>query len=194
MTTKTARNIINRGSSNAAFTQLTGCSVTRSSTTATLTKASHGLSNGDIVLIQGFANEEFNGVFTVANAASGTFEYTIKQDPGVNPSGTPGTVDKVTLGTRVDLSTAQSLQVVLGFQNPTTGPTIAPQMWIGIANADNEYDYLWRMAFAGDTVANSLTQIQMNFGGATQFVNFAVCRNTGQAVDCYAIGSELSVA
>lgn len=194
MTTKTARNIIARGSSNAAFAQLTGCGVACSGTTATLAKANHNLSNGDKVLIQGFAYEECNGVFTVANASTNTFDYTIKQDPGANPAGTPGTVDKVTLGTRVDLSTANSLQVVLGLQNTTSVPTAAPQFWVGIANADTEPDYLWRLLFAGDTVANSLTQLVAQFGGAAMFVNFAVCRNTGQAVDCYAIGSELTAA
>lgn len=194
MTTKTARNIIERGTSNAAFTQLTGCSATRTGNTATLTKTSHGRSNGDKVLIQGFALEEFNGVFTVANATANTFDYTIKQDPGADPPGTPGTVDLVTLGTAVDLSAALALQVMLGLQNTTTGPTIAPQIWCGVANAANEYDYLWRMVLVGDTTANAINQTMMQFGGPAMFVNFAVCRNTGQAVDCWAIGSELTAA
>jgi hypothetical protein len=190
--TKTARNIIARGTANAAFTQLTGCSVTRSGTTATLTKTSHGLSNSDKVLIQGFELEEFNGVFTISNVATNTFDYIIKQDPGANPSGTPGTVDKVTLGTAVDLSTAYGLQVQIGLQNKNTGPGVAPQVWKGVANANNEYDYIWSQIGVGDTTANSLTSIVDFVDGAVMFVNYTVCRNTSQSVDCYAIASELT--
>jgi hypothetical protein len=182
--TKSTAAIIARGTSNAAFTQLTGASATRTGTTATLTKTSHGLSNGDKVLIQGFSLEEFNGVFTVANSAANTFDYTIKQDPGANPTGTPGTVDKVTLGTALDISTAYGGNVMGGIQNTTTGPTVAPQLWMGIAGANNEYDYIWRQVSQGDTTANSLTPFVMALGLGMSFVNFAVCRNTGQAVDC----------
>lgn len=191
--TKANVNIIARGSSNAAFTQLTGCSVTRSGTTATLTKTSHGLSNGDKVLIQGFALEEFNGVFTVANAATNTFDYTIKQDPGANPSGTPGTVDKVTVGTALDMSTSYGGQIAIGLQNPTTGPTIAPQVWIGTASSGSaEADYQWRPLASGDTTANSLTAFLLELDQAAMYVNIAVARNTGQAVDCWAIASHVT--
>lgn len=190
--TKSDFTFIARGTSNAAFTQLTGCSVTRSGTTATLTKTSHGLSNGNVVLIQGFSLEEFNGVFTVANSAANTFDYTIKQDPGANPSGTPGTVDKVTLGTALDLSSSYSASIVGGIQNPTTGPTVGAQVWVGEALANNEYDYLWRPLLTGDATANAFTPFVFIPAQAAQFVNLAVCRNTGQAVDCYAVASHIS--
>jgi len=190
--TKTARNIVARGTTNAAFTQLTGCSVTRSGTTATLTKTSHGRSNGDKVLIQGFELEEFNGIFTVANSAANTFDYTIKQDPGANPSGTPGTLDLATVGTAVDLSTALGLLVTLGIQNRNSGITVAGQCWIGFANANNEYDYLWRALFAGDTTVASLSLLVHQVPAQAMFVNFAFVRNVGAAIDCYAIGQELT--
>ena len=187
--TKTSAALIARGTSNAAFTQLTGCSATRSGTTATLTKTSHGLSNGDKVLIQGFSLEEFNGIFTVGNVATNTFDYTIKQDPGANPTGTPATVDKVTLGTALDLTGAYDALIFGGLQNTTTGPTVSPKVWVGVATANNEYDYLWREIFAGDTVANSWSPFMWSPGTAVQYVNIAVCRNTGQAIDCAALCS-----
>lgn len=190
--TKNARTIIARGTSNAAFSQLTGCSVTRLGTTATLTKTSHGLSNGDKVLIQGFALEEFNGIFTVANAAANTFDYTIVQDPGANPSGTTGTVDKVTLGTPLDLSTALGALVVGGVQNGNTGPTVGAQLWMGLANANNEYDYLWQRVQTFDVTANGYYPFVIAADPSWMYVNVAICRNTAQAVDCFCLGQELT--
>lgn len=190
--TKSDATIIAKGTSNAAFTQLTGASVTRTGTTATLTKTSHGLSNGDKVLIQGFSLAEFNGVFTVANSAANTFDYTISADPGANPSGTPGTVDKVTLGTALDLNGSYDHTIFGGLQNGTTGPTIAAQIWIGYSLTSNEYDYVWRSVAAGDSTANSWTPFQISPPQNTQYVNIAVCRNTAQAVDIVMYASYIS--
>ena len=145
------------------------------------------------MLIQGFSLEEFNGVFTVANSATNTFDYTIKQDPGANPSGTPGTVDKVTAGTALDLTTAYGCQIIGGVQNGTTGPTIAPQVWLGISNSGSaEADYVWRPVYAGDSLANSWTPFSFTLPQAAQRVNVVVCRNTGQAVDCFAQASYIT--
>lgn len=192
--TKTSRTIIARGTSNAAFTQLTGVSATRSSTTATYTKTSHGLSTSDKVLIQGFSLEEFNGVFTITVVDANTFTATISADPGANPAGTPGTVDKATVGTAVDLSTALGLLVVGSIQNTTTGPTIAPQVWRGLASSSSESAYIWRPLVAGDTTANSMTPVIDQLPAQAMYVNYCVVRNTGQAVDVGIIGHELTTA
>lgn len=190
--TLTPATIIARGTSNAAFTQLTGCSVTRSGTTATLTKTSHGRSNSDKVLIQGFGLEEFNGLFTISNVTTNTFDYTIKQDPGANPSGTPGTVDLVTLGTALDCSAGYGAEVQGGIQNGTTGPTVAAQIWMGVSTTSTEADYIWRQVGGGDTTANSWSPFARQIPQTTGFVNFAVCRNTGQAVDCVLLANQIS--
>ena len=190
-TSKSAATIIARGTSNAAFTQLTGCSVTRSGTTATLTKTSHGRSNGDTILVQGFELEEFNGIFVIGGVTSNTFTYTIKQDPGANPSGTTGTIDKVTLGTALDLSTAYGGYVVLGIQNGNSAPGVAAQIWMGVANGSAEADYRWSAVFSGDVVANSSTVRRMPLDIGIMYVNFAVCRNTTNPVDCFALASKV---
>lgn len=181
--TKATAAIIARGTSNAAFTQLTGASATVSGTTMSVTKTSHGLSNGNLVLIQGFNDDRLNGVFTVANSAANTFDVTVKTGAST-PAGTPATLDKVTLGTVLDLSAAYGGNVVGGIQNTTTGPTIAPQLWMGVAGANNEYDYIWSQVSGGDTTANSWSPFKMSLSLGMSFINFAVCRNTGQAVDC----------
>lgn len=191
-TTKTERVLLVRGTSKAAFTQLTGCSVTRSGTTATLTKTSHGLSNGDVVMIQGFSLEEFNGVFTVANSAANTFDYTIKADPGANPTGTPGTVDKATVSSVLDLSTKLGAIVSGVLQNTTTGPTLAAQVWVGFATANNEYDFFWSQVINGDVTLNVATPWRQLIGQAAMYVKYAIIGNTGQAVDCSIYAQELT--
>lgn len=192
--TKSSATIIARGTSKAAASQLTGCSATRSGTTATLTKTSHGYSNGDTVYVRGFSLEEFNGVFTISNVATNTFDYTIKQDPGSNPSGTPGTVDKVTVGTALDLTAALGAQIVTGYQNGTTGPTNACRILIGYAAANNEVDYVWRDLLLGNTTANSTVNIAASVPPTAMWVNIAVGANTGQAVDCFALATTLDSA
>lgn len=188
-TTNSSAAVIARGTSNAAFAQLTGCSVTRSGTTATLTKTSHGRSNGDPVLIQGFGLEEFNGIFVVANAAANTFDYTIKQDPGANPSGTPGTVDLVTLGTAVDMTTAYGGDVWGGIQNGASAPGVAAQIWWGLSATSSLEDYRWQSISGGDITANSWAPFNMSLTVGA-YNNFAVCRNTTNAVDCYLISNK----
>lgn len=195
MTTKTGteRILIARGTSKAAFTQLTGCSATRSGTTATLTKAAHGLSNGDVVMIQGFSLEEFNGVFTISNAGGGgAFDYTIKADPGANPTGTPGTVDKATVSNVLDLHTALGALVTGLLQNTTTGPTLAAQVWVGFASANNEYDYFWSQLINGDVTLNVMTPWRQTLGMAVMYAKYAIIGNTGQAVDCSIYAEELT--
>ena len=191
-TTKADATIIAKGTANAAFTQLTGCSVTRTGTTATLTKVTHGRSNGDKVLVQGFSLVEFNGVFTVGGAAADTFTYTISADPGANPAGTPGTVDLVTLGAALNISTSYACKIFGGIQNGTTAPTVAPQVWVGEALADVEADYVWRLLTGGDSVINSWSPFAYPPQASVQFVNLAVCRNTIQPVDCFALASHVT--
>lgn len=191
--TKTERILLARGTSKPLFVQLTTCSVTRTGTTATLTKAAHGLSNGDVVMIQGFSLEEFNGVFTIANAGGGgAFDYTIKQDPGANPTGTPGTVDKVTVSSVLDLSTKLGAIVSGVLQNTTTGPTLAAQVWVGYATANNEYDYFWSQLINGDVTANVATPWRQRIDQPGMYVKYAIIGNTGQAVDCSIYAQELT--
>ena len=192
--TKASAVIIARGTSNAAFTQLTGCSATRSGVTATLTKTSHGRSNGDKVLIQGFDLEEFNGIFTVANAAANTFDDTIKQDPGANPSGTPGTVDKVTLGTALDVSTCYGGVIIGGIQNGSA-PGVQAELWMGQAvTGSADGDYVWRPMLGGGVLANAWTPFSYTIKQGDGLINFAVLRNTTNAVDCFILANKITAA
>lgn len=190
--TKTSATVIARGTSNAAFAQLTSCSATRTGTTATLTKTAHGRSNGDKVLIQGFSLEEFNGVFTVANATANTFGYTIKQDPGANPASASGAVDLATLGTALDMTGCYGGHVIGGLQNGAA-PGAQAELWIGIATGSAEADYVWRFAgLGGGVVANAWSPYSYTIPQGAQYVNWAVVRNTTNAVDCFLSASKIT--
>jgi hypothetical protein len=80
--TLTVNNNTNIGT---AETTLTGCTYSIASTTATITKNSHGLLNGDSINIEwtlSTGTAPANGTFTVANAATNTFDVTIASGSG----------------------------------------------------------------------------------------------------------------
>lgn len=62
--------------------------ITHSTTTASVSHTSHGMSNGDKVLIKGADQQEYNGVFTISNVTTNAYDYTMASDPGTNATGT----------------------------------------------------------------------------------------------------------
>jgi hypothetical protein len=66
-----------RGASGATKT---ATAITISGTTATITSASHGYSNGDTVLHLAFANGNLNGAFAISNVATDTYDITYRTD------------------------------------------------------------------------------------------------------------------
>jgi len=190
-TTNTTSDVIARGTSNAAFAQLSTTAVTtRSGTTATATVTNTTLAVNDYVLIQGHDLEEYNGIFQVASLISTTgITYVIKQDPGASSATTVMTVDKVKMGTAIDLTTAYGGDVWGGIQNGNSAPGVAAQIWMGTSATSSLPDYRWQPVASGDITAKSWTpfSIPLNVG---VFVNFAVCRNTTNAVDCFLIGNK----
>jgi len=195
-TTKAAAIIIARGTSNAAFAQLiANVATTRIGTTATLTMASTAtLATNDYCLIQGHDIEEYNGVFQVTVASGTTITYTIKQDPGASSTVTTATVDKVTRGTPLDMSTDFGAQVFGFIQNGNSAPGVAAQVWKGVSGTSSDVDYIWKPFIAGDITAKSLTPINDTLDISAMFVNYVVCRNTTNAVDCTIQASHVTAA
>lgn len=194
-TTKAAFSaIIARGTSNAPFAQLSTTAVTtRVGTTATATVTNTTLAVNDYVLMQGHDLEEYNGVFQVASLISTTgITYVIKQDPGASSGTTVMTVDKVTFGTAIDMSTDYGGEVNGGLQNGNSAPGVAPQIWMGNSSTSTLVDYVWRQVAGGDTSAKSLTSFSMQLPQSKMFVNFVVCRNTTNAIDCYLLASHIT--
>lgn len=65
--------------------KLNRCSITRSGSTATVTKESHGFSNGETVIITGARQDEYNGEFLIGNVTANTFTYSVAGSP-VSPA------------------------------------------------------------------------------------------------------------
>lgn len=63
-------------------------SITRASTTATVTATAHGYSTGNIVNIRGAAQSEYNGDFTITVTGTDTFTYTVSGSPATPATGT----------------------------------------------------------------------------------------------------------
>lgn len=193
--TKASVPIIALGTPRAAFTPLVAnAATTRSGTTATLTMASTAtLATNDYCLIQGHDLAEYNGVFQITVVDGTHISYVIKQDPGASSAVTTASVDKVVMGSPLDMTADYGGQCVIGLQNAGTGPTVAPQVWKGIASTGSTAaDFEWKLMFGGDTVAKSLTTNVDQLPMGTMYVNYAVCGNTGQPIDCFALASHVT--
>lgn len=190
MATKTVHTFIARGTQKSSFTQLVANAVTtRSGTTATLTMASTAtLATNDWCLIQGHDIEEYNGVFQITVASGTAITYSIFQDPGASSSVTNASVDKVIIGTALDLTTADYGEAEIVIQNGGTGPSTAPEVWQGVST--DVAAYRWRPMAAGTTTAKDMRSFIDAFPPGRMYVNYAIGKNAGQNIDCYAIGSK----
>lgn len=62
-------------------------SIARSSSTATVTKTSHGYREGQILTISGANEAEYNGSFRIGNVTANTFTYTVSGTPATPATG-----------------------------------------------------------------------------------------------------------
>jgi hypothetical protein len=69
-------------------TDKTVTSITRSSTTATVTATAHGFTTGDQVNIRGAVQTDYNGDFIVTVTDANTFTYTVSGSPATPATGT----------------------------------------------------------------------------------------------------------
>lgn len=95
--------------------------ITKSSTTATVSYAAHGFSNGDRIQVQGATDALYNGTFTVTNAATDTFDYVMSGTPSANASGA--------------IRIVNASRVVAG-QNPDSHPEAWTRLYTVLPNAD----------------------------------------------------------
>lgn len=63
-------------------------SITRSSSTATVTITAHGYSNDNFIKMAGATQTEYNGTFQISNVATNTFDYTVTGTPATPATGT----------------------------------------------------------------------------------------------------------
>ena len=62
--------------------------ITRSGGTATVTHTTHGLVTGDIVIIRGANEQEYNGPFTITVTTASEYTYTVSGSPATPATGT----------------------------------------------------------------------------------------------------------
>jgi hypothetical protein len=71
-----ARVLVTAGATGDFHSDVT-VTITSVTTTATVTQTAHGLSNGDEVLITKAVENEYNGIQTISNVTTNTYDYTI---------------------------------------------------------------------------------------------------------------------
>jgi uncharacterized delta-60 repeat protein/RHS repeat-associated protein len=80
-------------------TDKTISSITRSSSTATVTITGHGYSNGDIVVISGLDQRQYNGRFVISNVTTNTFDITVMGSPTTPATGSTKTASNQIIDT-----------------------------------------------------------------------------------------------
>ncbi len=119
--------------------------ITRSSQTATATtSAAHGKSTGDVVIVSGAAQSEYNGTFTITVTGTTTFTYTVSGTPATPATGTitytSGGATSYSYSITSFNSTGES--AVSSGVSVTTGPKTLSALtynrlaWNTVANAD----------------------------------------------------------
>lgn len=64
------------------------CTITRSGSTATVSHTSHGLADGDYVIIRGANEQEYNGDFQITYINANSYSYTVSGTPSTPATGT----------------------------------------------------------------------------------------------------------
>ena len=62
--------------------------ITRLGATASVAHTAHGLGNGDIVVIRGAVEQEYNGPFVITNVSTNAYDYTVSGSPATPATGT----------------------------------------------------------------------------------------------------------
>lgn len=117
--------------------------ITRVGTTATVTHTGHGLSNNDQVVIRGANQNEYNGIKTITNVTTNTYDYTVAGSPTTPATGTIISsfvfINGVTDGSGQISSVARSLganQSIKGrVRKSTSPPYFKSSPIVGIINA-----------------------------------------------------------
>jgi len=69
--------------------QAASVTITRSGTTATVTKAGHAYVNGNRVVMKGATQADYNINATISNVTTNTFDYTVANSPATPATGSP---------------------------------------------------------------------------------------------------------
>jgi len=118
-------------------------SITRSGSTATVTHTAHGLANGDKVVIRGANENEYNGIRTISNVTTNTYDYTVSGTPATPATGSPVS-SFVFISALTDGNGEASYTATFAANQPVTGtvrkssgsPYLKPGGIVGTLNKD----------------------------------------------------------
>lgn len=94
--------------------------ITRVTTTATVSHTAHGLSNGEKVEIKGAVQPEYNGAKTISNVSTNAYDYTVSGSPTSPATGTI-TATGIVLEGLTDVNGEISSSRTWGGAQPVTG-------------------------------------------------------------------------
>lgn len=95
-------------------------SITRSGSTATVAHTAHGLATGEQIWVQGAAELEYNGIFTVTVTGPDAYTYTVSGSPATPATGTPN-VTGIVISGLTDVSGQISDSRVWAANQPVVG-------------------------------------------------------------------------
>jgi hypothetical protein len=96
-------------------------SIVRSDATATVTHRNHGLSNGASVVIRGATQDEYNGIYTIFNVSTNTYDYTVSGSPATPATGSPTSTAVILSGTTNASGILQTTAFNYKINQPVTG-------------------------------------------------------------------------
>lgn len=126
----------------------------------------------------------------------------VKAPSTIIAAGTSNAAGATTLGTPVDLRTAQGGLLTVKLTNGASGPTAPAVVNVLVAHtsgstpaaagAGADWKTLW--TFSGVTTANGVVEQAISIDTAVMHLGIQVTGNTGQAVTCEAYLSEITSA
>ena len=72
--------------------------ITRSGSVASVAHTAHGMSEGDIVIIRGATQDEYNGRFEISNVTTNAYDYTVSGSPATPATGSPVATAQILTG------------------------------------------------------------------------------------------------
>jgi hypothetical protein len=83
-----ARVLLEASDATGDFPFVENVTITRSGATATVAHTAHGMVNGDIAIIRGAAEPEYNGPHVISNVSANAYDYTVSGTPATPSVGT----------------------------------------------------------------------------------------------------------
>lgn len=80
--------VIIEADSGGALPAQDSVTITRVSSTASVSHSNHGMSEGDVIVIRGADQSEYNGRFEISNVTTNAYDYTVTGSPATPATGT----------------------------------------------------------------------------------------------------------